>query len=45
MHFAVAAVKGWIVLDETISVPDKGADCDRVAEAHLKNAIPTIHER
>ena len=43
MHFALAALKGWIVLDETISVPSKGADCDRVADAHLKNAIPTIH--
>jgi hypothetical protein len=43
MHFALAALKGWIVLDETISVPRKSADCDRVADAHLKNAIPTIH--
>jgi hypothetical protein len=45
MHLAVAAVKGWIVLDETIGAHDKGADCDRIAEAHLKTAIATIHER
>ena len=43
IHFAVAAVKGWIVLDETIGPHDKDADRDRIAEAHLKIAIATIH--
>jgi hypothetical protein len=43
VHFAVASVNGWIVLEETRGSPDEAADCDRVAEADLNYAIASIH--
>jgi hypothetical protein len=44
MRFAVATVKGWVILDETSGSQDQAADCDRVADAGLTRAIADIHE-
>jgi hypothetical protein len=43
VHFAVATVNGWVVLEETRGSPEEAADCDRVAEADLSYAIASIH--
>jgi len=43
VHFAVATVSGWVVLEETRGDPDQAVECDRVAEADLGYAIATIH--
>jgi hypothetical protein len=44
VHFSVATVNGWIVLDQTSGSQAQAAVCDRVADSGVNSAVANIHK-